>query len=212
MAAIAASLAPGMTTQDLVLLVSEHAEVACLLVAFVAGSAWVLVLATLAGQDLIPFHTVFVYCAIGNYLSDALWYLAGRTGKRHGAFRWLPVERGLARTEAFIRAHRNKDLALFILVKFVYGIRVLMIVLLGLNAYPLKRFLIFNFSAVAVINFVVVGAGWMMGRGISVYVDVFTNLATLLTFIFAVYLLAVLTRYVISRVSARSLDGNGRAE
>jgi membrane protein DedA with SNARE-associated domain len=201
-----------MTTQDLVLFVSAHAEVACLVVAFIAGSAWVLVLATLAGQDLIPFHTVFVFCAIGNYLSDALWYLAGRTGKRHRAFQWGPVERGLARTEAFMRAHHNKDFALFIVVKFVYGIRVLMIVLLGLNAYPLKRFLVFNFSAVAIINFVVVGAGWMMGRGISIYVDVFTNLATLLTFIFAVYLLATLCRYIISRVSTRSSDDNGRAE
>jgi membrane protein DedA with SNARE-associated domain len=201
-----------MSTQDLVALVSTHAEVVCFLVAFVAGSAWVLVLATLAGQGLIPFQTVFIYCAIGNYLSDALWYLAGRTGQHHRALRWRPVERGLRRTRAFLRTHRNKDVVLFVLVKFVYGIRVLMVVLLGLNAYPAKRFLLLNFSAVVIINFIVVGSGWMMGRGVSIYVDVFTNLVTLVTFMLVVYLLAAVTRYVVSRASAKLSDKNDRRE
>ncbi len=71
--------------------------------------------------------------------------------------------------------------------------------LLGAAHYPWDRFLRFDAIAVLVINATAVLSGWMFGRGVTRYLDMFENAGTIISTVAFLVLAFLAGKWLISR-------------
>ncbi len=93
--------------------------------------------------------------AVANFLGDNLLFILGRYQKKELINYLKKHRRKVAATTLLMRKYG--DLAIFI-QKFIYGIKTLIPLVMGLSKYDLKKFLFFNFFA-SIIFVLVVGMG-----------------------------------------------------
>ena len=164
--------------QTLLNFLQDYTSLACFLSAFWGGTSLTLVLSSISGQGIIPFWKVFTFCFLGNLVSDLLWFLAGRTALMARITDSRYLSKGYEKISRILAKYKKKELFIFIIVKFVYGIRILTILLYGRNRYVLNKFLAYNTTAVLIITVAVTFTGWMAGRGVGLFLDIFQNLKT----------------------------------
>ncbi len=88
------------------------------------------------------------------------------------------------RIDRFNRKHSPQHAFYFVGIKFIYGIRILAIISLGVVRYTTHRFLIYDSIAVAIINFFICYAGWMYAAGVSHYIQAFDYTVQVMTLLF----------------------------
>lgn len=163
----------------------DHPEAVSLLGAFVAGSVFILILSILAPQVDVSIHLIFFFAFLGNLASDFLWFRLGSWVQRK---RWMNFLRNHPniqhRIDRFNQKHSPQHAFYFVGIKFVYGIRILAIVSLGVVRYATHRFLIYNALAVAIINFIICYAGWMYAMGVTHYIEAFDYTVQIMTLVF----------------------------
>lgn len=108
---------------------------------FFEGEAVLVLAGFLAFQGYLQLDLVILVATLGAWVGDQLWFTLGRHyGRRFLSRRprWQPVaERALAR----LRRHPDLWVLGF---RFVYGVRTVMPVAIGMSGYPPRRFLILN--------------------------------------------------------------------
>lgn len=159
----------------LIELLSTYSEAICFFGAFFAGTGFVIFLATLAGQDVFSPLTLLVYAFLGNFLSDLIWFLLGRAVLSTKASSFKMLVEAKVQTAAFMARIGSREYLVFVLVKFVYGIRIAAILYFGSIHYPWSKFFRYNALAVFVINLVALGVGWSAGKGIAIFISIFEN-------------------------------------
>lgn len=171
----------------------------CFAGSFVGGTAVILVLATLAGSAGIAWWPILAGAALGNYASDICWFALARSrvGERVRSNSWFQAR--IDRLAALWGAYRRREWLMFVAVKFAYGLRIAQILILGASKYSWGRFLKFDGLAVIVINLAAVGSGWMLGKGVSVYVDLFENMGVLVTVLAGAFGVYSLARWILNR-------------
>jgi membrane protein DedA with SNARE-associated domain len=153
--------------------ITKHIFVMAFFGAFAGGSSITLILAVLAGQGMFPVVELATGAALGNFCSDAVWFTIGRSTN---FIRWKRAERiskGFLVVQNLWKKYRKSDLGIFILVKFLYGLRVITILFLGKIRYPVSRFMGLNAVAVICITIFLVTVGWSTGRGATLVLDIF---------------------------------------
>lgn len=117
-----------------------------------------------AHRGLLSLPLVMLVAFVASTAGDQAWFFAGRRwGRRLLARRasWG------ARAEALeARVERRRDLFAFGF-RFLYGLRTLTPVLLGVTAYPARRFVLFNVAGAALWSVVVGGAGYLLGAALA---------------------------------------------
>ena len=167
--------------ESLITTFSEHILIASFIGAFLGGTSVTLFLAVLAGQGQLPLPELAIGAGLGNLCSDIVWFFIGKSNRM---LKWTSkgrLQRGYKRVERLATVHKRQDIAIFILVKFLYGLRVITIIFFGRMKYSLKRFLALDATAVIIITLSVVGAGWAAGKGASIFLDVFGGIRLALT-------------------------------
>jgi len=146
--------------------------------AFIGGTVVMLVLATFAGSAGMPWWPLLLGAFFGNYMWDITMFAGARSRLANG----LRDSRHFAAQEERIDAlrsnYRKRDVLFFVAIKFAYGLRTAQLLLLGAAHYPWGRFLAFDAIAVLTINLTAILAGWMFGRGVTRYMDLFENAGT----------------------------------
>lgn len=172
---------------------------ACFVGSFVGGTAVILVLATLGGSAGIPWWPILAGAALGNYASDICWFALARSrlGGRVRSNPWIAAR--VQRIAALWANYGRRDWLVFVAVKFAYGLRIAHILILGASHYAWNRFLKLDGLAVIVINLAAVLSGWMLGKGVSLYMDLFENLGMLVTVIAAAFVLYSILRWLLNR-------------
>lgn len=171
----------------------------CFAGSFVGGTVVILVFATIAGSADVPWWWLLVGAFLGNFASDIGWFAlaSSRAGNRIRASKLFVAQ--CERTRQLRESTRKRDWLLFIAIKFAYGLRIAQILLLGAVHYPWPRFLRLDGFAVLVINTAAVLAGWMVGRGVTRYLDWFENTGRLISAIALLVGVYLAGRWAINR-------------
>lgn len=143
-------------------LVSQFGLPAVALGAVIEGETVVMVGGAMARRGVLQGNWVMAAAAVGSFLGDQGWFLAGRRGRNH------PRLRSLARSNAFVRAQgifdRYPELFVFGF-RFAYGFRSVSPLAIGMTDYPAGRFMMINALSAVIWAWLFVTLGGKLGQG-----------------------------------------------
>lgn len=149
-------------------LIQQYGYYAVFIGAFLEGET-ILALAGLAAhRGYLDFATVTVLAGFAGFLGDQFFFFLGRT-RGSSILARFPGARE--------RAHRFDDLLarwhapLIVLIRFMYGFRILGPVLLGMGRCPPWKFVVFNALGAAIWAPLVAGAGWVFGHAVEAFLE-----------------------------------------
>jgi len=162
---------------------------------FLEGETIVVVAGFLSHQEFISPVVVSISAFLGSFLGDQLWFFLGR---RHASY---PLVRRVTQRPLFktvmsaIESHPKKFILTF---RFIYGIRTISPVAIGLSAIPAREFLFLNAIAAAVWAITFTALVYVFGRAIEAF---FGNIKAIehKILIAAAIALAVFAAYFVGR-------------
>jgi len=185
---------------SLIGLILSHPVLLSLIGPFLFGGETILVLSILAGQGVISFWIVLVFCTLGMFLADTMWFLAGRIKflsrmKKykwiHNSYRRAKEEIGLAPSNSF----------LLILIKFAYGIAIPILMYLGKEKMTLKEFIVRNSIIIFIWSSSIIIIGWLIGKTSSIAFSTFENIyASILLIVTSLIILHLIIRQIRKRI------------
>jgi membrane protein DedA with SNARE-associated domain len=138
-------------------LLQQFGYPAVLLGTFLEGEMALLLAAYLALRGYLSIELVVLFAFCGTYASDLLWYFLGRRhGRRILARR--PNWQGLG-DKALLLLRRHPDLWV-VGFRFIYGMRTVMPLAIGLSGYSWRRYLLLDAIGVTI---------WASGLGLAAY-------------------------------------------
>lgn len=171
----------------------------CFLGALIAGTVVTLVFATFAGSAGVPWWPLLLGAFLGNYLKDSGLFALARSKLTDRLRQSRQFEQQRERLDALRNNYRKRDVFFFVGVKFAYGLRIAKLLFLGAVHYPWGRFLLYNAIAVLVINATAVLSGWMFGRGVTRYLDMFENTGSIVTTVLVLVLAIFAGKWLFNR-------------
>ena len=153
----------------------------CFAGSFIGGTVVVLVFATFAGSADVAWWWLLTGAFLGNYASDIGWFALARSRIADRIRNSAQLASQRERIQRLNENARKRDWLVFVAIKFAYGLRIAQILLLGAVHYPWARFLKLDGFAVLVINTTAVLSGWMVGRGVTRYLDWFEKTGRLVS-------------------------------
>ena len=149
---------------DLPELIRQYGYVFVFIGTFLEGET-VLVLAMIAAhQGLLDARVVALVAMGGTYLGDLAYYVTGLKFGRPFLDRFPRVDAKVQRIKGWIVKY---DIAIIIVNRFLYGLRIAAPVALGMSSVPVWRFLVFNVAGAAVWTAVIGGAGYLFGSALE---------------------------------------------
>jgi membrane protein DedA with SNARE-associated domain len=136
--------------------------------AFAEGETILLLAGFAAQQGALDLRIVLILGIIGAFAGDQLWFaLARRQGSR-----WLARRPHLQAKANAAKPLLERHATLFILsFRFIYGLRNLGAVVVGLSDIPTHRFIVLNFIAAVVWAVLVIMAGYFFGEAAMALLD-----------------------------------------
>jgi len=149
---------------DLPGLIDTYGYWAVALGAFLEGETVLALAGLAANRGYLDFYTVVVVAMVCGFAGDQFYFFLGR---RKGA-------RILERfPDARERAHRFDDLLrrwhapLIVMIRFMYGFRIVGPILLGMGRVPAWKFMVFNFIGAAIWAPLITCIGYFFGSAIE---------------------------------------------
>ncbi len=122
-------------------LLNDYGYLALFIGTFLEGETILVLAGIAAAHDFLDLKTVIIVAFIGSYCGDQLWYFLGRyygitlLQKRP---KWQK-----SADKALIYFRKNPDLWV-LTFRFMYGLRTIMPVAIGISGYSPKRYIILN--------------------------------------------------------------------
>jgi membrane-associated protein len=158
-------------------------------------------LAILSGRGIINFWIVFCAGILGLLCFDSLCFLAGKS--KFGKY----VE------EKFFKEHFksvggiNKSRAFFYLfvTKFIYGTRIASLMYYGMRKMSYKRFVVYDFVSLVFWACIMLGAGWLAGKGFDVLLRVTKGAGKLAALVLVTLVLVYIIRKIFQTAIKREV-------
>ena len=142
---------------------------------FFGGDMFIFAMSFLAGQGLWSWWSVFLICFVGTIASDCVWFLSGTQildrFRKYKFFKKLDTK----------YLPKGKPWKVLLIFKFLYGTRILTIIYFGVRKLSFLKFLILDSIGTLEWLAVIVLIGWLAGRGIANYINLFQNISIALT-------------------------------
>ncbi len=149
---------------DFPALVAQYGYYAVLVGAFLEGET-VLALAGLAARrGYLDFTTVAVIAGLAGFAGDQFYFFLGRY-RGHRILERFPGAREKA--HAFDAMLSRWHAPLIVMIRFLYGFRIIGPVLLGMGRCPAWKFVLYNAIGAAIWAPLVAGAGWLFGAAVE---------------------------------------------
>lgn len=145
-------------------LVAQYGPVAVFLGTFLEGETIVLVAGFLAHQGILDPLMVGAAAVAGSFCGDQLWFFLGRRHADHPLVRRLTRQPVFEKALAAIEDHPRKFILSF---RFIYGVRTVSPVALGLTKVKARTFLALNAVAAAVWAAVFTAIGYFFGQAVE---------------------------------------------
>lgn len=136
---------------------------------FFFGETVVISAAFLAGQKLWSVYNVFWLCFLGTIISDSMWFFLGKKfeqkidkHEKHGS-RYKKV---IAKINRIVG---DRIFLALLFIKFLYGTRILTIFYITTRKVSFWKFTIFNSIGTTIWLVVIIGAGYLAGKGTANY-------------------------------------------
>jgi membrane protein DedA with SNARE-associated domain len=139
-------------------LIAQYGYVALFIGTLLEGETWLILAGFAAHQGYLQLHWVVLIALVGGFTGDQLYFWLG---KRHGAWvlrrfpRIVPV---VERTNALMERYHE---ILIVGIRFLYGLRTVGPIAMGMSAVPVWRFVLFNALGAVI---------WAVGFGYAGYV------------------------------------------
>jgi len=151
-------------------LIQDYGLIAVFLGVLLEGEITIIIAGILCHHGLLPLKETLFLSILGAFISDQIWFHLGR---RYGPALFSKFPR-LSRHKAAIAPWvKQKSDWIAFSGRFIYGTRILGYVLLGMNHYSPKRFLLINLVVVTTWSSLGIAIGYFLGsRAENIFDDV----------------------------------------
>jgi membrane protein DedA with SNARE-associated domain len=146
------------------LLIAKYGLLAVFLGAGIEGETIVILGGVFSHRHLMTFWEAAIAATAGSFIADQLFFFTGRHARR-----WPRIQR-IAGRPAFQRATRllERHPASFIFAfRFIYGLRTISPVAIGMSDVPTAKFMAVNAAAAVTWGTVFTAIGYLFGQGIE---------------------------------------------
>jgi len=147
--------------------IRDYGYLAVFVGTFLEGETILLMAGFAAQRGYLSLPEVIAVAFLGGFAGDQLYFHLGR---RHGSALLERFPSLRERTEAVRRLLFRFHALLIPALRFVYGMRVIGPMALGMSAVPPRRFLALNLAGAALWAALIAGAGYFFGRALELLV------------------------------------------
>jgi membrane protein DedA with SNARE-associated domain len=182
-------------------LISNYGPLAVFLGAGFEGETAVFLGGIFAHRQLFPFWQAALAAVLGSFLVDQAWFFFGRHAHRLALVQRLLKTPAAARVHGLLDAHPTAFILGF---RFIYGMRTISPIAIGLTSVSAVRFVVLNFIAAVVWGIAITTIGYLFGNAVEalfgrlrLHLHLLIALCVILA---AVAVTAFLTRKTLARV------------
>ena len=168
-----------------------------ILLTFLEGETFVLLAGSACAAGLLDPLKLGACAWVGSFLADQWWFFVGRSFGPMVLRRWPRLRHGI---EIVHRWLERWDTVFILTFRFMYGIRNVSAIALGLSDVPAAHFFVLNFIAAGIWVVAFVGAGMLFGRTLGAVLGDWA--ISIEIGIAAVFLVVVMTMAAIARCRA----------
>ena len=151
-------------------LIKEWGYIILFLYSFGGGFIALVVASILAYGGELNIVFVLITAGIANFIGDQFLFLIARNNKDQAKQMMQKHKRKIALSHLMMRKYGY--LVIFI-QKYIYGIKTLIPLAMGLTKYDTKKFIIFNFLATIIWTLIIGIGAYMLGELVYQYIDEF---------------------------------------
>ncbi len=149
---------------DIASLIQSHGYTAVGIGTFLEGESVLLAAGAAAFHGYLRLPTVVVLATLASFLGDQLFFYLGRRYGNQLLARFPSLQPRAARARALLARHH---VPLILAVRFLYGLRIVGPMAIGMSSVHWSRFLILNLVGAMIWAVVVAGAGYGLGQGLA---------------------------------------------
>jgi len=151
-------------------LIKEWGYIILFLYSFGGGSIALVVASILAYNGELNIVFILITAGVANFIGDQFLFFIARNNKDQAKQMMKKHKRKIALSHLMMRKYGY--LVIFI-QKYIYGIKTLIPLAMGLTKYDTKKFIIFNFLATIVWTLIIGIGAYMLGELVYQYIDDF---------------------------------------
>lgn len=162
------------------------------------GDALIL-LAALAGAGKLNILVIFFFGLLGELMHDSFFFYISKSAFVHRIKRKLKLHKGRNHAAELIEKLASTKGGYFVplfFAKFIYGIRDSVILYVGHKVYDFKKYFLICLAASVCSISIILGLGWLAGRGFNEIIPVFKGFEKGLGLI----LVSILVLYIVYRL------------
>ena len=154
-------------------LIAQYGYIALFIGTLLEGETWLILAGFAAHQGYLQLQWVMLIALVGGFTGDQIYFWLG---KRHGAWvlrrfpRVIPV---VARTNELMERYHE---ILIVGIRFLYGLRTVGPIAMGMSAVPVSRFVLFNALGAVIWAVSFGGAGYLFGQALELLMQDFKKL------------------------------------
>lgn len=145
-------------------LIARYGLLALGIGAIVEGETVLMIAGAMAHRGLMDYGAAVAAASLGSFIGDFGYFLLARRFRDHPRVRRMTAGRAFARAQATFARHPSLFTFGF---RFVYGMRTVSPLAIGLTDFPARRFVALNALAAVVWSWLFVSLGYLFGHGIE---------------------------------------------
>jgi len=145
-------------------LISQYGPLAVFLGAGFEGETAVFLGGVFAHRQLFPFWQAALAAVLGSFLVDQAWFFAARYAHNLAPVQRLMKTQAAAKVHQLLEAHPTSFILSF---RFIYGMRTVSPIAIGLTSVPALRFMMLNFIAAVVWGIAITAIGYLFGNAVE---------------------------------------------
>ncbi|GGF77523.1 DedA family protein [Rhizobium wenxiniae] len=145
-------------------LISQYGVLAVFLGAAFEGETAVFLGGIFAHRHFMSWWEAAAAAAIGSFAADQAWFFAGRYANRLALVQRFLKTDAAQKVSQLLEAHPTGFILAF---RFIYGMRTVSPIAIGLSSVPALRFVILNFIAAVVWAVLITTIGYLFGNAVE---------------------------------------------
>jgi membrane protein DedA with SNARE-associated domain len=145
-------------------LMTDYGPLAVFLGAGFEGETAAFLGGVFAHRHLMAYWQVALAAAAGSFAADQIFFLAGRYASRLRFVQRFARQKAMTRVTGLLETYPNGFILAF---RFIYGIRIISPVAIGLSKVTARRFFLLNLIAAAIWGTVITAIGYLIGDAVE---------------------------------------------
>lgn len=145
-------------------LIAQYGYIALFIGTLLEGETWLILAGFAAHQGYLQLHWVMLIGLVGGFLGDQIYFWLGRT---HGPWvlkRYPRLSSLFERTNSLMERYHE---VLIVGIRFMYGLRTVGPMAMGMSAVSALRFALFNALGAAIWSVGMGGTGYLFGQALE---------------------------------------------